>query len=307
MTYENLVQHLSKETTFDSLSISILVWDLHEAGLLETQKYCISGSAAKKLVLMQKEWRLAGWRQSFEYFMFTYDFPYNPGDSAGRARAVELMHKYSEAEPDIDRVRHFCSDLELKITNVQSSACERPSEKPMTLSFEHLNQMLWRAAAGKRHRRPEWGGSDLIFRAAPSGGSRQPIDTYIFVNEVDGMEPGTYYFDFQRNVICRIRNSQSIEEIRLTFPGLTSRCEFSPNVVIAWAAEAQRNMYRYREPRTYRTLFLDAGHLIENFHISAASLGRPFHIHYFANVQEFMKRTNSSVNSSVFLAAMAIA
>lgn len=307
LPYEKFILFLGEEIDLDIFSARVLVSDLHEAHLIEIGSDNNSGVIARKLIRMQREWRRVGWRQSFEYFLFTYDFPYNPGNVAGRARAAEIMREYSKVEPDINRVRHFCPDLELQITNVQSTACKISTERPKGLCSDDLVQILWNAAAGKRRKRPEWGGSDLIFRPAPSGGSRHPIDTYIFVCAVEGMEPGIYYFDFQRNVVCRIGEGLMSGDIRDTFPGLTSRCESNPKAVVAWTAVPERNMYRYREPRTYRTLFLDAGHLIENFHISASKLGRPFHIHYFANVQNFMTRISSSVDHSIFLAAMAIA
>lgn len=34
-----------------------------------------------------------------------------------------------------------------------------------------------------------------------------------------------------------------------------------PRAVFVLTTHFQRNMYRYREPRTFRTLYLDAGHL----------------------------------------------
>jgi hypothetical protein len=45
-------------------------------------------------------------------------------------------------------------------------------------------------------------------------------------------------------------------------------------------------MYRYREPRTFRTVFTDAGHLLGTFEMVASALGVRSFVHHALNDME---------------------
>ena len=58
-----------------------------------------------------------------------------------------------------------------------------------SLSVSELSFMLWAsqgitAQAGK-----------YLFRTAPSGGALYPIETYLSIHRVEGIDPGLYHFD----------------------------------------------------------------------------------------------------------------
>ncbi len=58
---------------------------------------------------------------------------------------------------------------------------------------------------------------------------------------------------------------------------------FTPQALIVVTAVFARNMYRYREPRTFRTVFMDVGHLLGTFEMVASALGVRSFIHHAMN------------------------
>ena len=58
---------------------------------------------------------------------------------------------------------------------------------------------------------------------------------------------------------------------------------FTPQALVVVTAVFGRNMYRYREPRTFRTVFMDTGHLLGTFEMVASALGLQSFIHHAIN------------------------
>ncbi len=59
--------------------------------------------------------------------------------------------------------------------------------------------------------------------------------------------------------------------------------DWSPEALVVVTGVFARNMYRYREPRTLRTVFMDAGHLIGTLEMAAARVGVRSFVHHAVN------------------------
>lgn len=134
------------------------------------------------------------------------------------------------------------------------------SDTPLTL--QELSQVLY-AAQGITE--PSRG-----FRAAPSAGALYPLETFIFIYNAEGLEPGLYHYQPDGHQLALIKAGNfRLEVIALglgqTFLGQTGAC-------IVLAAVWQRTRWRYRE-RTYRYVLLEAGHAAQNIYLAATSLG----------------------------------
>jgi hypothetical protein len=82
---------------------------------------------------------------------------------------------------------------------------------------------------------------------------------------------------------------------------------FEPEAVLVITSVFTRNMYRYREPRTFRTVFLDAGHLIATADATAGSLGISTFFHHAVNDREVERELGISYLTEGVLAAIALA
>lgn len=67
--------------------------------------------------------------------------------------------------------------------------------------------------------------------------------------------------------------SVDLAELAMMFPATYSRAPFQVAAIVMVTCVFERNMYRYREPRTFRTVHMDAGHLAETFELACAANG----------------------------------
>lgn len=135
------------------------------------------------------------------------------------------------------------------------------------LSLEELSYLLWMTQGIKRVSER----SGMTLRTVPSAGARHPLETYLSIHQVDGLEVGLYHF---------LADNQQLEVVRLggeinrtlTMATLEQQHVAKSAVTFIWAAMPYRTVWRYGS-RGYRYLFLDAGHVCQNLHLAAEAIG----------------------------------
>lgn len=135
---------------------------------------------------------------------------------------------------------------------------------PEPLELQELSQLLW-AAQGVT---ANVGG--YLLRTAPSAGALYPLETYIIINRVEGLEAGLYHYDVRQHSLEFIRRGDlsaavSAASLNQAMPRLAP-------AVFLWTAIPLRSQWKYKE-RAWRYIYLDAGHLAQNLHLAAVSLG----------------------------------
>ncbi|MFU8826439.1 MAG: SagB/ThcOx family dehydrogenase [Brevefilum sp.] len=135
-----------------------------------------------------------------------------------------------------------------------------------TLSLEELSYLLWLTQGVKSINEKR----GVPLRTVPSAGCRHPFETYLSVNRVEGLEPGLYRFVGSTHQLVALQTSPGFNE-RLTEVCLGQRQVATSAVTFIWAAVPYRTVWRYSE-RSYRYLYLDAGHVCQNLHLAAESI-----------------------------------
>ncbi len=130
------------------------------------------------------------------------------------------------------------------------------------LPLEDLSALLY-AAQGITE--PRWG-----FRAAPSAGALYPIETYVAVHDVAGLEPGLYHYAVADHALELVRMGDL--RASLVVAGIGQEMLGLAQVCFLLTALFQRTRWRYRE-RTYRYILLEAGHIGQNIYLAATGLG----------------------------------
>jgi len=136
------------------------------------------------------------------------------------------------------------------------------ARRPVTL--QQLSTMLW-ASAGVTKRTP-----DFAFRAAPSAGGLYPIETYLVVNNVEGLGPGLYHYPARRHVLERLREGQLGRAA--ADAALDQDIAAAAAVDFVWTAVFQRSIWKYRQ-RAFRYVYLDCGHIAGQLSLAAVALG----------------------------------
>ena len=132
------------------------------------------------------------------------------------------------------------------------------------LEEDVLSQLLW-AAQGITH-----GGQSFAFRTAPSAGALYPVETYVVLHSVDGIEPGVYHYAVETHELEQLRTGDFRMDVARA--ALDQEIAYWANVVFVWTAVFERSKWKYRQ-RAYRYVYLDAGHIAQNVALGAVALG----------------------------------
>ena len=135
--------------------------------------------------------------------------------------------------------------------------------KSVAISKEHLSYLLW-ASTGISRRQQGY-----EFRTAPSAGALYPIETYLSVKNVTGIDTGIYHYSIKNHVLELIKKGDFSTD--LAKAALDQLMCAEASVVFIWTAVFQRSKWKYGQ-RAYRYIYLDAGHIAENLALAATSI-----------------------------------
>ena len=132
------------------------------------------------------------------------------------------------------------------------------------ISGEALSFLLWASGGVERTERGH------VFRTVPSAGALYPIETYLVVQDVTGIDPGVYHYAVKDHALEELRLGQYGHDI--TQAALGQKMCLNAAAVFIWTAIFCRSKWKYRQ-RAYRYIYLDAGHIAENLALAAVSIG----------------------------------
>jgi len=134
----------------------------------------------------------------------------------------------------------------------------------ISMSAASLSQLLWASQGVTRVM------GEYALRSAPSAGALYPVETYLSIQEVEGIGPGICHYDVREHALELLRPG----DFRAAVAGAALDQGFLAEaaVVLAWTAVFARSKWKYKE-RAYRYVYLDAGHIAQNLALAAVALG----------------------------------
>lgn len=270
-------------------------WDevidsLREHRLIISTKHLDSDPELAWLMRLRKNWSRFGWHEAVEYHSLTFDYPcldYSMGAIVLTDR--ERMRGYQAVEPDEDRYKlDYCQQAgthlpepsaDISATTARTMWQAGPSSSPVDAKALSTVISLSFGATGSIVPRTE--SAPLMRRSSPSGGGRHPSEGYVIVRDVAGFERGWYHVTMRPFSLQRIADHPTDDEaLQRLFPQSAERFPYPIKALVVVTSVFERNMYRYREPRTFRTVHMDAGHIAGTLRLSARSLGLTVGISY---------------------------
>lgn len=120
-----------------------------------------------------------------------------------------------------------------------------------------------------------WGLVDDVppqqLKTSPSGGARHSIEAYVGVLDVEGMTPGLYHYHPDRHDLTKL---EGVFDRDLAAAYLGGQDHFAgAAVVVFMTSVVERVLWRYDHPRSYRQIWIEAGHLAQTFLTLATDLG----------------------------------
>lgn len=107
-------------------------------------------------------------------------------------------------------------------------------------------------------------------KTSPSAGARHPCEVYVLARRVTKLAPGLYHYAANKHALEQV--SAGIPRGRASQYCAGQRWVEQAAALFLITAVFPRSMWKYRFPRTYRTVLLDAGHLCQTFCLVATHL-----------------------------------
>jgi len=197
---------------------------------------------------------------------FQKETKYQPGRLSGGALDWSRRPEAYKTYPGAPRLKLPAPEMQggmpLWDSIRERRSCRDFGKTPLSLAT--LSQLLW-ASQGITKKV-----QGFEFRAAPSAGALYPVETYLAVLNVDGLEPGIYHYDVRHHELEPISKGDRRADLAAAL--LDQQFIAEANVVFLWTAVFQRSKWKYKQ-RAYRYVYLDAGQIAQNLALAAVALG----------------------------------
>lgn len=158
-------------------------------------------------------------------------------------------------------------EISLRQAISQRRSLRKYSDQP--LSQEELSFLLWATCWARDFRSGK--NIEVTFRNVPSAGSRHPFECYLLVNNVQNLTPGLYWYHPLKHGLIRLSAPEDIAQ-RILDGCMEQEMVVTAAVTFILSARPYRAVWRYQQ-RSYRYLYVDAGHWGQNIHLAAEAVG----------------------------------
>ena len=110
----------------------------------------------------------------------------------------------------------------------------------------------------------------FAFRTIPSAGGLFPIEVYAIANNVSEVDQGIYHYNIEKHELECLKQGDFRKSVADACYGQKMVEKSAVNFI--WTAIIERTRITYGE-RAYRYIYLDCGHLGQNFYLAAEGLG----------------------------------
>ncbi len=138
------------------------------------------------------------------------------------------------------------------------------------LTSEALARLLYLTWGVTKYLRVEFLGR-LPLKTSPSAGARHPTEVYVVALRVEGLPQGLYHYASDRHQLECLRKAPIKRRTLRYLGGQWWYGEAA--AVFIMTAVFPRTMWKYKHPRTYRSVLLDVGHLCQTFCLAATWMG----------------------------------
>jgi len=111
---------------------------------------------------------------------------------------------------------------------------------------------------------------DYAFRTTPSAGGLYPIEIYPVINSVKGIARGIYHYDILHHELECLQEGDFRNDMLRGCLG--QEMAYSSAINFIWTAMIERSKWKYLQ-RCYRYIYLDCGHIAQNFYLISEALG----------------------------------
>jgi putative peptide maturation dehydrogenase len=118
-------------------------------------------------------------------------------------------------------------------------------------------------------------GATMLKKNSPSGGGLHPIEAYLLVQRVEGLDPGVYHYACRHHALEPLQRLPSEEAANCARELVAGQSWFAnAPVLVLMAARFERTHWKYpHHAKAWRVVHLDAGHLSQSLYLHATEQG----------------------------------
>ena len=224
--------------------------------IIETMLKKYSGKRGKMKTAVK--WGMKSWAFFLVFFIV---FPSCRGRTSENAASDESPLIYILPSPR--------TDGDMSVERALSIRRSRRNFQDRAISIEQLSQILW-AAYGVTYPIPNRPNLRGGLRTTPSAGALYPLEIYVIIGNVEGIEPGVYrYISGEHKLVRTIAG-----DVRgaLSDAALGQRMIREAPATVFFSAVFSRMIARYG-PRGRRYTYMEIGHSAQNIYLQAEALG----------------------------------
>ena len=187
---------------------------------------------------------------------------------------LALLPVFSTAQEKVagEQLTYKLPSPSLKGTvSVEETMATRRSQRKFLndgVTIENISQILWAAyGVTKPLDFPQTRGG---FRTAPSAGALYPLELYLLVGNIKGIEPGVYKYNAQNHSIIRVIAKDVKKELAVASYN-QKMIEAAP-ACLFYSAIYSRMTKKYGERGRERYVCMDLGHSAQNVYLQAEAL-----------------------------------
>lgn len=268
-----IIDHISSLTSFSRKKATKLLGQLIEQNIFIDNKHPI-----QKVEGLSSSWFAYHWNSALFYYLASRDYTfldYSKKKSVLYDRALMQQYRQISPPPSVYKQYTHSSYIKLpKVTRESMQNCLYPpqSDTNGVLTISSLSKLLY-LTFGKTKSLQSPIFNEILLKTSPSGGARHPTEAYVMVLKDIGIPIGVYHYSVKRHgleLLNKINLSKSL--VRYFFQ-LNHVPDFQVSAVIVITSLFERSMWRYREPRSFRVILFDIGHIICTLKVISRALG----------------------------------
>lgn len=135
-----------------------------------------------------------------------------------------------------------------------------------SISLQHLTESLYAGLGITGFVQTET--ALLPLKMTPSGGARNPFEAFVWVRNVEGLDPGVYHYSALEHSLQFVTHSPNAPPQEYV-----QRQDWADNMpaIVFLVAVLERVTWKYNDPNAYRVVMIEAGHIAQNMMLACAN------------------------------------